>query len=194
MDGCHLLLKTSWKFDKWDIHDGKPNTYSFKIKGCSYTLTPLLPSQVQHNIKPNRVGNTGDKALFLIEPRVKRSVKEGKTVYTLFVSKKERKRYLRILWPNPLFMNLEMYSLLIYLQIYLVLGEWGIKFSYLGEPLSLISQLIGVILQQQKSSNIKFKSSLINDIWERARVHVLFLLCLCQEGWKHENVRWQPCH
>jgi len=46
MDACHLLLGKHWQFDKNAIHNGKTNTYSFKLKGHSYTLVPLLPIQV----------------------------------------------------------------------------------------------------------------------------------------------------
>ena len=41
MDACHLLLGRPWQFDKDAIHHGKSNTYSFKLKGKTYTLTPL---------------------------------------------------------------------------------------------------------------------------------------------------------
>ena len=44
MDACHLLLGRPWQFDKDVIHNGRSNTYSFKLKGQNYTLTPLLPS------------------------------------------------------------------------------------------------------------------------------------------------------
>jgi len=47
MDACHLLLGRPWQFDKDVIHNRRSNTYSFKLKGLSYTLTPLLPSQVK---------------------------------------------------------------------------------------------------------------------------------------------------
>jgi len=88
MDACHLLLGRPWQFDREAIHNGRPNTYRFKLKGRSYTLTSLLPSQVKPMHEPNRVGNTGEKALFLSETWVEQSINKGKTVFALFVSKK----------------------------------------------------------------------------------------------------------
>jgi len=37
MDACHILLNRAWQFEKSVIQHGKTNTYSFKVKGCSYT-------------------------------------------------------------------------------------------------------------------------------------------------------------
>jgi len=92
MNTCHLLLGRPWQFDRNDIHNGRSNTYSFKLKGRRYTLTPLLPSQVQPIHKPNGEGNTSKKALFLSETWVKRSINKGKIVFALFVLEKgERK-------------------------------------------------------------------------------------------------------
>jgi len=93
MDACHLLLRRPWQFDKNAIHNGRSNTYTFKLKGRSYTLTPLLPSQVQPIQKPNGEGNTSEKALFLSEAWVERSINKGGIVLALFVSEKERKRH-----------------------------------------------------------------------------------------------------
>jgi len=85
MDVCHLLLGRLRQFDRNDICNGWSNAYSFKLKSRSYTLTPLLPSQVQPIHKPNGEGNTSEKALFLSETRVERS---GKTILALFVLEK----------------------------------------------------------------------------------------------------------
>ena len=42
MDAYHMLLGRTWKFDKSVIYHGKTNTYSFKVKGCSYSLALIL--------------------------------------------------------------------------------------------------------------------------------------------------------
>ena len=47
MDACHLLLGRPWQFDQNALRNGRTNTYSFKLSGQSYTLTPLLPTQVK---------------------------------------------------------------------------------------------------------------------------------------------------
>ena len=88
MDACHLLLERPWQFDKDAIHHGKSNTYSFKLKGTTYTLTPLLPSQVKPIQPLTGEGNTSEKALFLSETRVERSINKGKVVLALFVLEK----------------------------------------------------------------------------------------------------------
>ena len=41
MDACHLFFRRPWQFDKGAIYNGKASTYTFKVKGCNYTLTPL---------------------------------------------------------------------------------------------------------------------------------------------------------
>jgi len=88
MDACHLLLGRPWKFDRNVIHNGRSNTYYFKLNGRSYTLIPLLPSQVQLIHKPNLEENTSEKALFLSETRVERSINKDKTILALFVLEK----------------------------------------------------------------------------------------------------------
>jgi len=88
MDACHLLLGRPWQFD-WDaIHNGRSNTYHFKLKGQSYTLTTLLPSQVKPIYNPNGEGNTSGKALFLSETRVEQSINKDKIVFALCVLEK----------------------------------------------------------------------------------------------------------
>jgi len=88
MDACHLLLGRPWQFDRNAIHNDRSNNHSFKLKGRSYTLISLLPSQVQPIHKPNGEGNTSEKALFLSEIWVERSINKGKTVLALFVLEK----------------------------------------------------------------------------------------------------------
>jgi len=88
MDACHLLLGRPWRHDRDVIHNGKSNTYCFKLKGKAYTLTPLLPSQVKPIQPIPGEGNTSEKALFLSETRVERSINKGKVVLALFVLEK----------------------------------------------------------------------------------------------------------
>ena len=88
MDACHLLLGRPWQFDKDAILHGKSNTYSFKLKGKAYTLTPLLPSQVKPIQPLAGEGNTSEKALFFSETQVERSINKGKIVLALFVLEK----------------------------------------------------------------------------------------------------------
>jgi len=88
MDACHLLLGRPWQYDKDVIHNGKSNTYCFKLKGRNYTLTLLLPSQVKPIQPLPGEGNTSEKALFLSETRVDRSINKGKNVFALFVLEK----------------------------------------------------------------------------------------------------------
>jgi hypothetical protein len=38
MDACHLLLGRPWQFDRYVIHNGHKNTYSFLHKGIKITL------------------------------------------------------------------------------------------------------------------------------------------------------------
>jgi len=80
MDVSHLLLRRPWQFDKGATHNRITNTYSFKVKGHSYTLAPLLPSQVQPINKLGGEGNTSEKALFMSETWVKRSINNRKTM------------------------------------------------------------------------------------------------------------------
>jgi len=88
MDPCHLLLGRPWQYDKNVIRNGRTNTYSFKLKGRSYTLTTLVLSQVQPIRRLDGMGNTSDKALFFSETRVERSINIGKIVSVLFVLEK----------------------------------------------------------------------------------------------------------
>jgi len=88
MDACHLLLGRPWQYDRDVIHNGKSNTYCFKLKGRNYTLTPLLPSQVKPIQPLPGEGNTSEKALFLSETRVERSINKGKNIFALFVLEK----------------------------------------------------------------------------------------------------------
>jgi len=88
MDACHLLLGRPWQFDKNATHNGRTNTYTFKLKGGNYTLIPLLPSQFKPIQNRNGEGNTTEKALFLSETQGKRSISKGKTGLALFVLEK----------------------------------------------------------------------------------------------------------
>jgi len=88
MAACHLLLGRPWQYDRDVIHNGKSNTYCFKLNGKAYTLTPLLPSQVKPIRPMPGEENTSEKALFLSETRVERSINEGKVVLALFVLEK----------------------------------------------------------------------------------------------------------
>lgn len=45
MDACHLLLGRPWEFDRWIIHDGFVNTYSFKFENRKFILRPSPPEQ-----------------------------------------------------------------------------------------------------------------------------------------------------
>ena len=73
------------------IHDEKTNSYSFKPKGQSYTLAPLLPCQILSINKADGVENTSEKALCFRETRVERSINKGKSVFALFVLEKGEK-------------------------------------------------------------------------------------------------------
>ena len=88
MDARHLVLGRPWQFGRNAIHNGRSNTCSFKLKGRNYTLTPLLPSQVQPVHKPDGEGNTSEKALFFRKTRVERSINKGRTALALFVLEK----------------------------------------------------------------------------------------------------------
>jgi len=88
MNACNFLLRKPWQFDKDAIHNGRSNTYSFNLKGRSYTLTPLLPSQVKPIQSLTGEGNTSEKALFFSETRVEKSINKGKTILDLFVLEK----------------------------------------------------------------------------------------------------------
>ena len=78
MDACHLLLGRPWQFDMDAIHNTRSNTYTFKLKGCRYTLTHLLTSQVKPIQKPNGEGSTSEKALVFSETWVERSICKAK--------------------------------------------------------------------------------------------------------------------
>ena len=80
-----FAVRVAWQFDKGVIRNGIANTYTFKVKGRNYTLTPLPLNQIQ-NIKTS-LGeeNKSEKALFLSETWVKRSISKGKPVYALLV-------------------------------------------------------------------------------------------------------------
>lgn len=45
MDACNLLLGRPWQFDREVTHDGRKNTYTFKISKKTITLAPLPPTQ-----------------------------------------------------------------------------------------------------------------------------------------------------
>ena len=64
MGTCHMLFGRPWQFDKSVIYHGKNYNYSFKVKGHSYTLAPLPPSQVYPSVRLNSEGNTSEKAFF----------------------------------------------------------------------------------------------------------------------------------
>ena len=119
MDACHLLLGRPWQYDRDVIHNGKSNTYYFKLKGRSYTLTPLLPSQVKPIQPLIEEGNTSEKALFLSETRVERSINKGKIVLALFVLEKgEGETPLHTL-AKPLIQDFVMFSRMTYPRAYL---------------------------------------------------------------------------
>jgi len=106
MNACNLRLERPWQFDNGAIHNGIANTYTFKVKGWNYTLTPLPLNQIW-NIKTFLgEGNISEKALFLSETRVERSISKGKHVYALLVLEEgERERDLCIPLLNPLCMS-----------------------------------------------------------------------------------------
>jgi len=85
LDACHLLLGRPWQFDKGVIYNGTASTYTFKVNGRNYPLTPLPLNQIQ-NVKTNFwEGDTSEKTLFLSETRVQRSISKGKPIYALLV-------------------------------------------------------------------------------------------------------------
>nr|GEX22432.1 aminotransferase-like mobile domain-containing protein [Tanacetum cinerariifolium] len=60
MDACRVLLGRSWLFDRWVMHDGYQNTYSFNHNDCRIVLTPMSPSTPSN--KPTRSLSTLLKA------------------------------------------------------------------------------------------------------------------------------------
>ena len=55
INACHLLIGMPWQYDRKFLHHGKYNTYSFKLYGRRWTLSPLAPAQLH---KPEgRKGN-----------------------------------------------------------------------------------------------------------------------------------------
>jgi hypothetical protein len=46
MHAGHILLGRPWQYDRWAIHDGFKNMYSFVKEGKTIKLAPLTPSQV----------------------------------------------------------------------------------------------------------------------------------------------------
>ncbi|XP_074288194.1 uncharacterized protein LOC141613360 [Silene latifolia] len=48
MDGCHIIHGRPWKFDRYSVHYGKDNPYTFKFGSRKIILSPLPPS-----IKPS---------------------------------------------------------------------------------------------------------------------------------------------
>jgi len=46
MEACHILLGSSWLFEKKTIHSGYTNEITFTHKGNKFVLHPLTPSQV----------------------------------------------------------------------------------------------------------------------------------------------------
>ena len=97
MDACHLLLGRPWQFDREVLHDGKKNTYTFKIEKKTITLAPLKPSQIHQPIpKPeNHKGN-----LFLSGTKVEQAIVKNQPVLALLIT--ERRNLEPIKEPHPL--------------------------------------------------------------------------------------------
>jgi len=53
------------------------------MKGHSYTLVPLPPSQIKSTIQIDREGNISEKASIFSEGLVEGSISKGKTIYPL---------------------------------------------------------------------------------------------------------------
>ena len=61
MGACCLLLDRPRLFDNHVIYDGHTNTYAFKHKGHSLTLTPFP----QHKPLKFKLGNRSKKSLYM---------------------------------------------------------------------------------------------------------------------------------
>ncbi|XP_074290297.1 uncharacterized protein LOC141617026 [Silene latifolia] len=59
MDACHLLLGRPWKFDRDCVHQGRENTYSFKLGKKKITLTPFPPT-LKYTTPPSLVEHSED--------------------------------------------------------------------------------------------------------------------------------------
>ncbi|KAK1648002.1 hypothetical protein QYE76_065807 [Lolium multiflorum] len=46
MTVCHMLLGRPWQQDKKATHDGRSNTYTFKVNDKKFELRPITPSQI----------------------------------------------------------------------------------------------------------------------------------------------------
>ena len=45
MDACHVLLGRPWHLDKYAVHEGNRNSYSFEMNGKKHSIHPIRGKQ-----------------------------------------------------------------------------------------------------------------------------------------------------
>ncbi|XP_074277047.1 uncharacterized protein LOC141600702 [Silene latifolia] len=81
MDACHLLLGRSWGFDRYSVHYGKDNSYTFKFGKKKVILTHLLLA-LKYTIPPSML-EPSRKVLLINEAEMIHELKSEYDVYVL---------------------------------------------------------------------------------------------------------------
>jgi hypothetical protein len=89
MQACHILLGRPWQFDKYSMHHGRLNQYSFLHHDKKIVLHPMSPEAIMHNdVAAVRKTNSHDHAEIANHVAAKDGVKHEKTHTNSVTSKK----------------------------------------------------------------------------------------------------------
>ena len=91
MDACNLLLGRPWQFDREATHDGRKNTYTFKVNKKTITLAPLPPSQTLPHTPQTQ---TPQKNLFLNGTQVEKAIHKHKHILALLVAESSEDKHI----------------------------------------------------------------------------------------------------
>ncbi|GKC46983.1 RNA-directed DNA polymerase [Tanacetum coccineum] len=75
---CHLLLGRPWQFNRWTIHDGLKNTYSFDKDGGKIVLGPS-----KYNVTPRKSEVEGN--YFVSKSKFSEAFEKSKVAYALLI-------------------------------------------------------------------------------------------------------------
>jgi hypothetical protein len=63
MDVCHILLGSSWQFDRNVIHDGRKNTYTLEKNGITHMLFSIEEKKVKEEVNTSILLMSGKELL-----------------------------------------------------------------------------------------------------------------------------------
>eukprot|EP00268_Persea_americana_P065958 TRINITY_DN8890_c0_g2_i2.p3 TRINITY_DN8890_c0_g2~~TRINITY_DN8890_c0_g2_i2.p3 ORF type:complete len:362 (-),score=78.59 TRINITY_DN8890_c0_g2_i2:4238-5323(-) len=84
MDVCHILLGRPWQYDRHVTHDGRKNTYTFRMGKVDIVLLPCKEERVRKTVTKEGSNN------FLALSKFMKESKESGVVYMLVAKEKEQ--------------------------------------------------------------------------------------------------------